>query len=227
MKVADCVKISLPILEETNQFSRLNLKQERVNQIPCFSNAVIDSHSCNPDIPPEADEPVCAIHWICKVYLAGRLGVGLKPNEPYDFEKSKEFAKKLTYEKLMEAIRAKRGELLEQEPEVLEADSIKGEQEQEAALKPVEDKPAPKVVKNQDATGPVLTKDSIGQHRPGSQGHFILANLVVGTATPKDNIWKLVSAKGWSSEKTFEKTLTKLVEDGLLVVVENTLTRKS
>jgi len=234
MEIAPKVKLTLPILDEVNQFSRLNLNPERLNQVPCFSDALLNVHMCNPDVPPEGSEPVCSIHWICKCFLGARMGVGLAPDEPYNFEKSKAFCKQLTYAKLMEAIKAKQGLLVEKDAPTLVEESISEEKLKEAELaKPLTESVEVKAPKN--ATVVVakepkeqVSKEAIGSYKPGSQGHYILSNLQVSVETPKNDIWVKVAAKGWSSEKTFEKTLAKLIEEKLLEMpTADTLVRKA
>ena len=220
------IKLTLPLLEEINQFSRLNLQPSRVDTVPCFSDALINVHICNPDVSPEDSEPVCSIHWACKLFLGGRLGIGLQPGEPYNFEKSKEFCKQLTYAKLVEAIKSKIGEAEAKSPAQLTAESITEEQLHEAEIqKPTLETIVVKPTKTMTAKseGPAVSKEAIGTYKPGSQGHFILSNLPVGSNCLRSEILEKVVAKGWSSEKTFDKTVAKLVEEKLVEMPEPTI----
>jgi hypothetical protein len=236
------VKLSLPILQEVNVFSRLNLRKERINEISCFSSPVMTAWVCNPTKNPVQDgkdeKEFCAIHWICKVYFAARLGIGLKPEDPYNFEKSKEHCKTLTYEQLLKAIDAKLASQVEVPPQeaivASQAETVAVDQEileKKAASTPP---PAPAPVKTESKSLPPPAKatapkaaapTSIHGSNPGTLGYVLLVNMEIGTATPKSTLWAASQAKGFNSEGRFTTLLAKLVTDGIVTVEGENYTR--
>jgi hypothetical protein len=222
VQIAPQVKLTLPILQEVNSFSRLNLDPKRVDETRCFSDPVLNVRTCNPKAEAASGEKqaeVCAIHWICTCYYGGRLGLGLVSGAPFNLEKAKDYSKTLTFDKLLEAIQTK---LLNPEigPGGEQAESIVQEQAQEqkhlqeiAASAPVTSKAAPK------PRAPAQAKpQAIGTYNPGTLGFWMLSFLTVGTPSPKAEIWTKIQEKGWKNIKAFDKQLEKLVEEKLVTL---------
>jgi len=230
MALAPKVKLTLPLLEEINVFSQLNLAPERVGQIPCFSNPVLSVHTCNSLVAPKPDEQNCAIHWICAVNLAARYGFGLKVDEPYDYEKSKAVAKTLTYEKLVEAIQQIQTQATVDVAALQEA-SIAAEKAKEGIVRDAKlaeklaEKPPVKAAKPKEAGAPASSA-MIAGYSPGSMAHFILSNMEVNVPRFRDQIWALVEAKGWKNVKHFDRTVEKIASEGKIEATPTHLTRK-
>lgn len=254
-QISSKVKLSLPILQEVNSFSRLNLSATRVDTITCFSDAVITAWVCEPqgNPAPEGKDPAkdyCHIHWACKTYLAGRLGVGLAPNEPYNFEKSKEFAKTLTYERLVEQIKSKLdGKFAPPPSEALKASVIEETKKEQSNIKPEEAPVKPVVAKtpkgsmvSNKTSGPPIASgelppvakadkpksvvQAIHGYNPGVLGHFLLSSIPITPETiTKDALWTLALEKKFNSTGRFDLLLTKLQTEGLVQTAEGTLSR--
>jgi hypothetical protein len=231
------VQITLPVLQEINAFSNLQLTQAHVATTSCFSNPMLEIFCCNPSDElakgkPESQD-FCAIHWICKVNLAARLGIGLPQGSTYDFEKSKQYVMKLSYPNLVKALRAKlEGKELSVDPlaeSILEAkkedaESLQATQEPAKVSEPKVKAPsiasaaAPKV-KTEPTTAPKALPVGDGSvYAPGSMGHFILSQLTKDVAKPIDEVWKAVEAKGWKSKARFDKQLQQLTDEKRVVV---------
>jgi hypothetical protein len=239
-KIAPKIPLSLPVLQEVNAFSRLNLEPSRTATTACFSNPVMDAFLCHPSDEnaksPNPNDPYCAIHWICKVYFAARLGVGIPEGGTYDFEKSKNYARKLTYSGLVKAIKAKlKGEPepagleLEAVAEATEEDKkiLEEKKAEEPAKKVVAPKQAPSTkvasppkveTKPETANGsPAPSTGSVpAAYQPGSMGHFILSQLQ--TTTTVEKLWALVEAKGWKSKPRFDKQLAAMTTEGRIKI---------
>ena len=229
-KCAPKVTITLPVLQEINTFTHLQLEMAKVANVSCFSNPVMDVYCCNPSDENAQGKPddqtFCAIHWICKVNLAARLGVGLPSGSTYDFEKSKSYSLKLTYPNLVKAIRAKfDGKELDADPLAASVQEAQAEDtkilEATAEVKPAKTVAKPKeapsiasVSKPSAETKQPTAKPTNG-YQPGSMGHFILTNLT-DQENQLDAIWLLVEQKGWKSKPRFEKQIAQLVSDKLI-----------
>ena len=232
--VAPKVKITLPILEEINTFSRLKLRSSRVNEVPCFSDPLIGVRVCNPNVAASPnDDPskdvVCAIHWICKCYYAGRLGIGLKPTVPHDLEKSKEIAKALSYDQLLVQIQAViQGSTSPTIDESKEA-SIAEETVKEKKLLEEAPSEVPQVTKASIPTSseksiaepppvakPKVPNGSIHGYLVGSLGYLLLHSIGIGQQQPQSSLWKLAQDKKFKSEPRFLSVLSKLETEGLL-----------
>jgi hypothetical protein len=237
VQMSPVVKLTLPILQEVNVFSRLQLRKERINEIPCFSDPVMTTWVCNPTKNPvdsgkDPDKDFCAINWICKVFFGARLGVGLKKEEPYNFEKSKEFCKALSYEELLKAIETTQTAAAVSPQESIVASQVEAAKMDEQILEkkaltaptpsPVKSSGPPPVAK---ATTPKVAPTAIHGYNPGTLGHFLLVNLPENTEVKKEDLWKKTQEKGFNSEGRFNTQLSKFTTDGIVKVEGSTLTR--
>jgi hypothetical protein len=230
VQVAPQVKLTLPILQEVNVFSRLQLRKERVNEIPCFSEPVLTAWCCNPTKNPtpdgkDPDKDFCSINWICKVYYAGRLGVGLKPDEPYNFEKAKEFAKALGYEQLLQAIHEKETQAAVTPPEqAIVASQIEAAAvDQDILAKKAEAEPVTVTKTKGPPAAPKADKPkatsaaAIHGFNPGTLGHWLLASIPEDAVMiPHSQLWKAAQEKGFNSAGRFNSVLAKLITDGFV-----------
>jgi|SRR5579872_2143958 len=235
--IAPKIGLTLPILQEVNIFTRCSMRNERVSEIPCFSDPVRTAWVCNPTQNPvpegkDGDKDYCAINWICKIYYAGRLGIGLNPDEPYNFEKSKEFAKKLSYDQLLKQIELKATSqpetpveavvMSQQESQVedkklLEAKLVEQPTQPITQTKLKTDKPALPPLAKSDK--PKITPQAISGYNPGSLGHVLLFNLPIDPEpilVTREQLWKAAVERKFSSEGRFNTMLAKLVEDKLV-----------
>ena len=173
----DKTVITAAVVAEINDFAKTGLSEGDLKafNLHCFSDTGLGVHTCNPTAPmpdgstPPDEESYCSLHFICAVHLGARYGVGLKDDEPYDFDKSKAYCKKLGYEALVKEIRAKQHEVPAEAPaapavdktikEALAEEMIPPEQVKvaENPPMPVAPKVRPRHLQKAAAETPVLT----------------------------------------------------------------------
>ena len=210
-----------------NLFSRLVLDPRRCEGVPCFSDPVTTSCLCNPDVPDDKGQtgagnrlgnPVCYIYHVCHCYFGARLGIGLEPNEPYDFNKALTFNKALSWQQLSEGVvRRLQGEPLDNDHLVEQSqEDVRLQQEElveKAKEKPKTKEKAKSAPKKSEARTPVVAKDGFKEHllgmgiKHGSMGFVILDFLRESGGATAPQISEKVLEKGYKQVNKIAQTL--------------------